>query len=103
MIDLTSAFQLVVAVCVIALSAFIVPALRNKLDADQLDLLCKWVKIAVAAAEQLFDSNEGRKKKEYVLTFLRNKGYDVNESEIEQAVEAAVLELHSGLYGGTGK
>ena len=59
--------------------------------------LLRWVEIAVAAAEQLWDSTQGEEKKKAVMTFLREKGFTFSESEIDSAIEAAVLKLHHEL------
>ena len=56
--------------------------------------MLRWVDIAVSAAEQLYDAAQGGQKKLYVLGFLRDKGYDIDEDEIDLAIEAAVLRLH---------
>lgn len=34
-----------------------------------------------------------------MLDFLAGKGYHVSSAEVENAIEAAVLELHDQLYG----
>ena len=59
----------------------------------------KWVKIAVAAAEQIYTAADGDKKKQWVLDYLEQRGIILDEDELDAAIEAAVLELHSQLYG----
>ena len=51
----------------------------------------------MAAAEQMWDSTQGEAKKKAVLAFLREKGFIFSESEIDSAIEAAVLKLHHEL------
>lgn len=82
-----------------AISAFAIPWIKKKANACDLEQLQAWTKIAVGAAEQLYTTLEGDKKKQYVLNYLAGKGYDIQGDDIENTVEAAVLELHSQLYG----
>lgn len=97
--DLTPLINAVIALAAAAVTAFVIPWLRTKLEENDLKQLESWVKIGVSAAEQLYNSLQGEEKKQYVLAFLREKGYDVSTQDVENAVEAAVLQLHSALYG----
>lgn len=99
MIDITSFVEAVISVCVVFVSMVAIPWLRNKIGAQNLDELLSWVRIAVMAAEQLYNAADGEQKKLYVLNYLYEKGYNVDEQDVENAIEAAVLELHSALYG----
>jgi hypothetical protein len=58
-----------------------------------------WVDIAVAAAEQMYKATDGPMKKRYVVNYLSNKGFVVDEDELDLAIEAAVNRLHHELYG----
>ena len=94
MIDITevikSAFLLIFAVC----SAFLIPYLKAKLGDENFATLKNWVKIAVQAAEMIFkESKMGEQKKEYVLEFLKTKGYKVDTEAINNLIESAVLDL----------
>ena len=97
--DLTPLINAVIALAAAAVTAFVIPWLRKKLKENDLKQLESWVKIGGSAAEQLYNSLQGEEKKQYVLAFLREKGYDVSTQDVENAVEAAVLQLHSALYG----
>lgn len=98
--NITEILEAVVYLIVALLSLFVVPAIKNKVGAQNMATFLKWVDIAVAAAEQLYDATQGEAKKEYVLGYLATKGFDVNEAELDLAVEAAVNRLHNELYGG---
>lgn len=41
-------------------------------------------------------TGRGEKKKQYVVEFLNSKGFTLNTKEIENLIEAAVLELKQG-------
>lgn len=94
---MTQVIQAVIALIAALITAFVIPWLKKKYDADKLDELLIWVDIAVAAAQQLYHELDGAARKEYVLNFLKDKGYDVNSAEIDSAIEAAVLQLHRAL------
>ena len=92
--ELTEIIKLAIELVVAIASLWIVPWLRAKLNAEQITEMLRWVEIAVSAAEQIYDAAQGSAKKVYVLGFLRDRGYDIAEDEIDLAIEAAVLRLH---------
>lgn len=53
-----------------------------------------WVKIAVAAAEQLYKgSDRGEEKKAYVLDWLNKQGITIDTDKLDAMIEAAVHEI----------
>lgn len=98
--NITELFEAIGYLIVVILSLFAIPAIKNKVGAQNMETFLKWVDIAVAAAEQLYDSAHGKEKKNYVLNYLTDKGYDVDEADLNMAIEAAVNRLHHELYGG---
>lgn len=92
--ELTEIVKIAIELIVAAASLWLIPWLRARLNAEQLADLLRWVEIAVSAAEQLYDSTQGSIKKEYVMAFLEERGYCVDEEELNLAIEAAVLRLH---------
>ncbi len=84
--------EMLVTVLISAVCIFVLPFLKEKLGAEKLKMLWKWVCIAVQAAEQLFGSGKGEEKKSYVLETLKEKG--ITESPaLDALIEAAVKEL----------
>ena len=53
--------------------------------------------IAVTAAQQIYTPEEWDVKKKYVQDFLTSKGYDVNLTEVDAAIEAAVKRVKKEL------
>ena len=97
MIDITEvikyAILLVFAVC----TTFVIPYIRAKIGDEKFTELQKWVKIGVQAAEMIFkESGMGTVKKEYVIEFLKQKGYTLDTETISNLIESAVLELKKG-------
>lgn len=97
MTDLTPIINAFIALAAALITAFAIPWIKRQTSAKDLEELLKWVEIAVAAAEQLFDSSQGEAKKKAVAAFLEEKGFTVSASELDSAIEAAVLKLHRGL------
>lgn len=98
-VDITPIVSAVIVLLSALISVFLIPYIRSCTEASRLAEIEKWVQIAVAAAEQLYTSAQGEKKKNYVLNFLTDHGYDVDFNEINSLVEAEVLKLHAELYG----
>lgn len=97
--DLTAIFNACILFLGALISAFVIPWIKSKTTAAERETLLGWVKVAVAAAEQLYDSTQGNLKKKYVVNYLQSKGYSVLLDDVENAIEAEVLRLHSELYG----
>lgn len=96
-IDITEvikyAILLVFAIC----TTFVIPYIKAKIGDEKFTELQKWVKIGVQAAEMIFkESGMGTVKKEYVIEFLKQKGYTLDTETISNLIESAVLELKKG-------
>lgn len=97
MIDLTPVFNAAIALVAVLLTTFLVPWIKTKLNKEQTDSLLKWAEIAAAAAQQLYWDLDGETRKQHALELLAEKGFDINTAEVQNALEAAVLKLHSAL------
>lgn len=98
--NFTPIIEALIALCAVVITVVVIPYVKAKYSSESLGNFISWVKIGVAAAEQLYLQTEGEQKKQYVLNFLEEKGYKVDEAQVEKAIEAAVLQLHNALYGG---
>lgn len=93
MINITPLCEAIITLAIMVITTFVVPYLKNKMGDQKYNKMKDWIKIGVQAAEMIFtESGLGQKKKEYVLKFLEQKGYTIDES-IDNLVESAVLEL----------
>ena len=101
-INLTPIFQAAILLVAAIVTTFVVPWIKSKAKNEDMAIFLRWVEIAVAAAEQLYESTDGEKKKAYVLAYLNGKGYTVDVDDLENAIEAAVLKLHNELSKGGG-
>lgn len=94
MTDLTPIFEALIALATAVTTTFLVPYIKEKLDNIRFEKLQKWTKIAVEAAEKLFEETGlGEKKKAFVLAFLQDHGYSVDIDEIDTLIESAVYEI----------
>lgn len=91
--DYTPLIQAVITLISLVITGFIVPLLKRKLSNEKLDELKKWVSVAVKAAEQLYGSKTGKQKKEFVLSFLMDKGIIFDAAEVATLLEAEVYKL----------
>ena len=96
-IDLTQIILAVITLIFGLLMRYVIPEAKNKLNANQMEMLQIAVKTGVYAAEQLFNSDQGAQKKKYVIDLLASQGFivdtDLIEPEINAMIEAVVREL----------
>ena len=94
MIDFTPVLQAVVGLCAAIITTFVVPYIKSKTTLEQQTQINSWVRIAVAAAEQVYEGpGKGDQKKAYVLTWLAGHGIAIDEDKLDAMIEAAVYEL----------
>ena len=94
MVDLTNLIVAILTLAVSLVSVYLIPYIKTKVSAEQLDTIKFWVNIAVEAAEMIYNgTGRGEEKKAYVVKFLNSKGFTLNPEEIDNIIEAAVLEL----------
>ena len=95
MTDITPIINAVIALAAALVTAFVIPWIKSRTTAAQREEIDAWVQIAVTAAEQIYKgSGRGEEKKEYVLDFLRGKGFDVDTASINLMVESAVKNMN---------
>ena len=97
--DMTEIFKALIELVFLCITVILVPFLKQRYGDNKVTEALKWVKIAFAAAEQIYTAADGDKKKKWVLDYLEQRGIILDEDELDAAIEAAVLELHSKLYG----
>lgn len=92
--DITTLIQAVIALVSVCITTFLIPYIKSKTTTAEQTELNTWVKIAVTAAEQLYNgSGRGAEKKEYVTTWLAERNIKYDEAKIDAMIEAAVYEL----------
>lgn len=97
MVDVTPIINAVIALIAAIISIFVIPWLKTKTTEEQRKQLIAWIKIAVSAAEQIYNGpGRGEEKKQYVLDFLSDKGITIDDESVNAAIESAVQQLNSG-------
>ena len=97
MTDITSILEAVIALAAAVVTVFLVPWISSRTTAQEREELLSWVDIAVAAAQQLYYKCSGAQRLDYALAMLEEKGFDIDDGAVVDAVEAAVLKLHRQL------
>ena len=85
-IDLTPILQLVIMLLSAIITAFVVPWIKSKANAQQWEALVNITRTAVFAAEQVYGSGWGRDKMRYAEEYIKRKGYTVDVDLIEATV-----------------
>lgn len=92
--DVTNVIEALFALLTVCITTFVIPYIKSRTTAQQQEELAAWVKIAVAAAEQIFTgSGRGAEKKEYVLEWLTSRNIKVDEDRLDAMIESAVYAL----------
>ena len=85
-IDLTPIFQALIGLFAAIITARLSPWIKSRTTESQQVLMKAAIRSAVYTAEQLFGSGHGAEKMDYALSWLREKGFDVDSREVEAAV-----------------
>ena len=97
-IDLTQIILAVITLLFGLLMRYVVPNIKSKTSANQMELIRAAVKSAVYAVEQLYKSKPGQEKKQLVIEFLASQGYIVDINNVEDTmnilIESVVKELN---------
>ena len=100
MTDVTKIIEIIITLILALVSTFLIPYIKSKTTVSQQKEIGAWVKIAVAAAEQIYvGSGRGEEKKAYVLKWLEEHGIYVDTGKLEAFIEAAVYGLKTEVSG----
>jgi hypothetical protein len=96
-IDLTQIILAVITLIGGIVARYVIPWLKSRVDERKMDTLVNLINVAVYAAEQLYNSDQGQEKKEYVVNLLAEKGYVIDvdniSTELNAMIESTVKEL----------
>lgn len=96
--DYTMIIEAIITLIVAIATTFIIPYIKKKMSAEDLNEIIKWVKIAVKAAEMIYkESGMGKEKKAYVECFLNEHGIKYDAEQIDALIESAVHDLKKGI------
>lgn len=98
MFDATTILEALALLVAAIITAVVIPYIKSKTTTQQQEEINSWVKIAVLAAEQIYNgSGRGAEKKAHVLNFLAEHGITLDEARVDALIEAAVYELNNGI------
>lgn len=88
-------FYVVLSIVSVLVTGVLVPLIKQKYGKEKVLSVMEAVDIAVKAAEQIYkETGQGNLKKQYVLMRLNEQGFKVTEKELDDMIEASVLELN---------
>lgn len=92
-IDLTQIILAILTFLFGLLMKYVIPNIKAKTNANQMELLRAAVKSAVYAVEQLYKSKPGQEKKQMVLDFLKEQGYVLDVDHISDETNYLIEEV----------
>ncbi|GHU78382.1 hypothetical protein AGMMS49992_28910 [Clostridia bacterium] len=75
----------------------LLPLLRVKFSREAFAKFTTTIDMLVAAAEQLYNSDQGNEKKMWVINYLAEHGFTFDMGMVDATIEAAVLRLHTAM------
>ena len=97
-VDLTQIILAVITLIFGILVRYVIPNIKSKTSANQMEILRAAIKTAVYGIEQLYKSEPGQEKKKKVIEWLQKNGFildaDHVEDEIDLMIEQIVKELN---------
>ena len=88
-------FYVVLSIISVLITGVLIPLLKQRYGKEKVTNVLEAVDIAVKAAEQIYTkSGQGQLKKQYVLMRLNEQGIKLSEKELDDMIEASVLELN---------
>ena len=96
MTDITPIVIAFVSMVFAIIGIFLIPFVKSKVGEEKFKDISKWIRIAVNAAEQIYnESGMGKVKKEYVLEFLKKRGITMDIDSVDALIESEVYKLNS--------
>ena len=96
MIDLTPFFQALIALIAALITYKLIPWLKTKTDGQTMQNLALAARIAVYAAEQMFEHGDNKEKLNYAMMMLNHAGFNMDGRILRAAIEKAVYEMNEG-------
>lgn len=95
MIDLTPILQALIGLLAALITAKVIPWIKSRTNARQLENIATAARIAVLAAEQIYGSGLGDAKLQYATEALEKMGFSADFDLVRESIEAAVHGLNT--------
>lgn len=94
--------KVTIIIVIIAITRYLIPYLKMKIEASKYADIVDWVEKAVKAAEQtITESGKGSEKKQKVIDFILEyavkNNVDITYEQIDALIEAAVKTMKDGV------
>lgn len=89
-IDLTQIILTVITLIFALLARYVIPNLKEKTTANQMEVIRAAVKSAVYAIEQMYKSKPGQEKKKLVIEELAKMGFVVDVDNVEDSINLLI-------------
>lgn len=95
--DYTPLFSAILTLITALITTFLIPVLKERLESEKIARWVSIVDIAVRAAEQIYQQEDGATKKAYVFNYLAEKGIRLDPTTVDNLIEASVLKMKTEL------
>jgi len=92
-IDLTQIILAIITLIGAIITRYLIPWIKEKTNERQFEALAMLARVGVYAAEQIFSTEQWKEKKQYVLDFLKQNGYEIDAPAVDALIESLVREL----------
>lgn len=94
MFDITPILEVLLLLAGTIVTYVLIPYIKSKTTEKQQEDIKEWVRIAVTAAEQIYNgTGRGTEKKQYVLDWLSKNNIKVDSEKLDALIEAAVYDF----------
>ena len=92
-IDLTQIILAVITLIFGVLMRYVIPNVKSKTTADQMEIIRAAVKTVVYGVEQMYKSKPGQEKKKIVIEELAKQGYIIDIDNVEDKMNYLIEEI----------
>lgn len=87
--------SIIITVAVLAMTGYVIPALRQKIGDEKLAEIKRLIELAVRYAEQVYGKEQFAEKKEAVRAYVYDKATEIGltDKDIEVLIEATVQQV----------
>jgi len=90
----------IITIAIALVSTYVIPAIKNHLSQQDMDLLMNYLTIAIRCADQIYTADQWKAKKTYVKAYIievidEKLHIKLTDQDIETLIEGLVNEIHN--------
>ena len=90
----------IITIVITLITTFVIPAIKNHMSQQDMDLLINYITIAIRCADQIFTVDQWKEKKAYVKAYIievidQKLHIKLTDQDIETLIEGLVNEIHN--------